>query len=661
MHMPLADAPTVDPGPAAGARPPAPAGDLAVRLARLPADTRWLLLLAAADEEMDPTCLVQAARASGLDIAALAPAELDGLVRVTSDRVTFPEPGVRSTVYEQAPLAQRRTAHLRVAEAAVAGAAYDRASAALVRAAELTGQPAEAGARLVTAARYAWLSGSPDRARRLLRRARITRPGGDLEGERRLVAGEIELRSAAAEPAIDSLLAAADVLAGTRRDLAIRALMRAGEAACFSGNHLRYAEIAARAEALRRPHEPEHLEIIFGHIAGFAAIFLGRYRRALGPLRRCVALGQQLDEPGALLMSSAASMLLADHPAAWQSAASAVEAAQAAGDVSALPLAHLLKAQSGYWLGRYAAAEDTCREGARVARACGQDNYRCDHLGMLAVLAAIRGDEEVSRCSLRELVIPPGAGRRCRPRALSQWAWAVLDVLGCRPAEAVARLLSIADPVTGHGQGAIQFMATPWLVEAASRSRNPAAAAAVLAIYDRWAGSTGSLPVRALSARCHALLAPRGSATAEEHFREALRLHRESESDFERARTALLFGQELRRGRRPRQARGHLHDAWDTFRQLGLARWADQAGAELRAAGEQVDTAAPVEALTAQQREIARLVAGGATNREVAAALFLSPRTVDHHLRNIFSKLRIRSRVELARLFPEEAVADQRA
>jgi DNA-binding CsgD family transcriptional regulator len=642
----------------AGQRATAPArqepADLAALLARLPPDTRWLLLLAAADEEMDAACLVRAARASGMDIAALAPAEVDGLVRVAAGEITFPQSGIRSAVYEQAPLAQRREAHLRIAEAAAEAAAYDRAATALVRAAELTRQPTQAGARLVTAAHYAWLSGDSERARQLLRQARTDESGSDVAGERRLVAGEVELRAAAAEPAIESLLTAADELAGRRRELAVRALMRAGEAACFSGNYPRYTEIGPRAAALRRPSEPEHLEIMFEHIAGFTATFLGRYRHAAAPLRRCVVLGRRLERPGSLLMSSAASMLLADHPAAWESAASAVEVARASGDVAALPLAHLLKAQAEYWLGRYAAAEQTCREGAWLARLSGQDNYRANHLGMLAVLAAIRGDERTSRRMLGKLVIPPSAGRMCQPRALSQWAAAVLDVLGSRPAETVTRLLSIADPTTGQGQGAIQFMATPWLVEAASRGPDPQRAGAVLAGYDQWAGSTGGPLVRALSARCHALLAPRGSAVAEQHYREALRLHRDADSEFEHARTQLLFGQELRRSRRPRQARQHLHQARDTLRQLRLAWWAERAGAELRAAGEQVDTDARVDVLTAQQREIARLVARGATNREVAAALFLSPRTVDHHLRNVFSKLGIRSRVELARMFPAD-------
>ncbi|MFC7757985.1 hypothetical protein ACFQY4_08060 [Catellatospora bangladeshensis] len=172
------------------------------RLDRLPSDTRWLLLLAAADEENDAAGLVRAALGSGVDIAALAPAEDAGLVRVGRGGIVFPQPLARTLAYEEAPLAQRRAAHLHLArtldpdrerlrravhlaaaaygpdarlaaelEDAAGDGGYSRASAALEHAAQLTTEPAGAASRLVTAARYAWQSGSPHRARSLLRRA----------------------------------------------------------------------------------------------------------------------------------------------------------------------------------------------------------------------------------------------------------------------------------------------------------------------------------------------------------------------------------------------------------------------------------------------------------------------------------------------------------
>jgi DNA-binding CsgD family transcriptional regulator len=170
------------------------------------------------------------------------------------------------------------------------------------------------------------------------------------------------------------------------------------------------------------------------------------------------------------------------------------------------------------------------------------------------------------------------------------------------------------------------------------------------AAFDRWAGHTGQPGWLALRARCRALRAP-DSETADGHFREALRRHRHGAGDFAKAHTQLLYGRELRRRRRPAAAREHLRLAGETFRLLDAQPWASQADRELRAAGERISPY-PVTsnvALTAQQERIARLVAGGATNREVAQELRLSPRTIDHHLRNVFTRLGVRSRTELAR------------
>jgi DNA-binding NarL/FixJ family response regulator len=652
------------------------------RLDRLAPDTRWLLLLAAADEETDAAGLMRAAHSSGVDIAALTPAERGGLVRVSRGGIVFPQPIARALAYEEAPLAQRRAAHLHLAqildadterlrravhlaaaahgpdaelaeelEEAATGGGYSRASTALEHAAQLTTEPGGAAHRLVTAARYAWQSGSAGRARSLLRRPRPAARDRVVSAESEVLSGEIELRAGATANAAESLLTIADRLAGSERELAVLALMRAGEAVCFSGDYPRYAEVASRAAALRRPDDPPELEVVFEHIAGFAYTFGGRHHRAIRPLRRVVELGETLDSAAPLTCASAAALLLADDVGAHRLAARAVEVARDSGDVSALPLALEMTAYAEYWLGRYDAAAATSLQGLRAARACGQGNYAGDHQAMLAVLCAIRGDREQALRHIRDIEVAPGTGQVNRPKALSQWALAVLDLMAGRPADTVARIAAIACPVTGRGHIVVQAMATPWLVEAAVRADDREQAVAALAGFDLWASSTGDPVRRALSARCHALLAPRGSAEAEEHFQQALALHLAGEADFEQARTELLYGQELRRARRPRDAREHLHRALETFTQLDAPAWADQARAELRAAGEAVDAPAvrAADVLTAQQLQIARLVCDGATNREVAAQLFLSPRTVDHHMRNIFARLNIRSRIELAK------------
>jgi len=195
----------------------------------------------------------------------------------------------------------------------------------------------------------------------------------------------------------------------------------------------------------------------------------------------------------------------------------------------------------------------------------------------------------------------------------------------------------------------IRVMATPDLIEAAVKQGDPEGVPALLATFEAWATEMDSRPMMALAARSHALLSP-DDAVADERFRLALHLHDGRDLEFERARTQLLYGRALRRRRRPAMAREHLHEALEVFDGLTARGWAAQARAELRAAGGASSGPNRLTELTPQQGEIARLVAEGATNREIAAQLFLSPRTVDHHLRNIFVRLGVRSRVELSRV-----------
>jgi DNA-binding CsgD family transcriptional regulator len=195
------------------------------------------------------------------------------------------------------------------------------------------------------------------------------------------------------------------------------------------------------------------------------------------------------------------------------------------------------------------------------------------------------------------------------------------------------------------------MLAVPCFVEAAVLAGRPAGAAVAVGEFRMWAASTTDPLAPAQLARCRALLAPPEEAAA--CYEEALAHHDRAGGDFERGRTLLLYGQWLRRRRRTREARGPLRDALVAFEHCGARGWAERAQGELRAAGEAVtgDTGSgPLDRLTPQQRRIAHHVAEGATNREVALRLSVSTRTVDHHLRNVFALLQVRSRTELARL-----------
>jgi DNA-binding NarL/FixJ family response regulator len=139
---------------------------------------------------------------------------------------------------------------------------------------------------------------------------------------------------------------------------------------------------------------------------------------------------------------------------------------------------------------------------------------------------------------------------------------------------------------------------------------------------------------------------------AERHFRIALSYHKQGNRPFERARTELTLGDALRRARRRSEAREPLRAALREFERLGAAPWAERARAELRATGESFSRRDPtkLETLTPQEYQVARFVAGGGTNRDVAAQLFLSHRTVSYHLHNVYRKLGRASRTELARI-----------
>jgi len=208
-------------------------------------------------------------------------------------------------------------------------------------------------------------------------------------------------------------------------------------------------------------------------------------------------------------------------------------------------------------------------------------------------------------------------------------------------------LIQLAAAGPGESHPMLAIFSAADLVEAAVRTDEPAVARQAFGRLSAWAAHTGSPWGTALVARCRGLL----SADDDGPFEEALSLHLSGGRPFDTARTELLFGEHLRRRRRRADARRHLRVAFETFARLGLPTWAAVAESELRATGETARRREPgtLTQLTPQEVQIVRIVGTGATNREVAAQLFLSPRTVDYHLRKVFTKLDVSSRSELIR------------
>ncbi|NUW44060.1 helix-turn-helix transcriptional regulator [Nonomuraea rhodomycinica] len=659
------------------------------RLACLPADTRFVLLLLAAHPPLDTATLIRAAEPADAP-AVLVPAERAGVVRAEGERYVFADDMVRDVAYAEAPLTRRRDAHRLLAglfgqghdrlagawhraaaldgpperlaaELAAAASAVPHGahpggrpgshpgpSLAFERAAELTGHPERRAEWLAAAAHHAWTAGDPRRAASLLSRLRGPVVPETSRARAELMRGRLELISGPAGSACGKLLAAAAHLLEGDRDAGVKALVHAAEASYRAGDLRTFLAIAGQAAVLRRADDCPAAQLMFEYLDGMAATFSGRHEDAAAPLRRVVELAPAVRSPTKLAWACVASLLLGEDAAALELSSRAVDTARRRGAVSVMP--RLLEAmiQAHLSLGHYSSVAAHAAEGLRLARSSGQLNTAAQHLAWLALTAAVQGDAQSCRDHAHAAIDLADVNGLGITTTLGNWALAHLDLAAGRPADAAARLRGHR----GNDHVVIRVMASPQFVEAAARTGDVERAGAALRVLDRWAGSTRSADRLALVARCRALLA--SPAEADELFQEALELHRQGLCRFETARTQLLYGGALRRQRRPGAAREHLHGALETFQRFGARLWAERAREELRASGETVAPArsagAPEQVLTAQQLQIARLVAEGATNREVAARLFLSPRTIDHHLRNVFVRLGVRSRVELARL-----------
>ncbi|WP_046262972.1 helix-turn-helix domain-containing protein, partial [Streptomyces sp. WM6386] len=431
-------------------------------------------------------------------------------------------------------------------------------------------------------------------------------------------------------------------------DPALHLLARATEAAIYTGDlrRCRDAALVARRMGIVPP----------GTLGGLAAAFEGRYEDARDLLAAAAGRCGPGGEPTLLVHAGIAALLLGDHTLATAATVRAAASARVRGATVVVAQAMEFRAYADFWTGRPRAGEAAATDALWQAYATGQDNGACHLQAALAMFAALTGDAEVCReraATARSHARSHGLGL---PAALAQWALAYLDLSSGRFAAAAARLRALAGFGPGHGHRAIRHMATPHYVEAAVRTDDTRVARAAHADYHRWASAVRSPDDLALSARCRALLAP--GAEAIEHYRTALDLHARGTRDFERARTELLFGSALRRLRHRTEARDRLHSALEAFEHFGAPHCAAQARTELRALGApatpaQGAPADPTVRLTAQQLMVARMAADGATNREIATRLALSPRTIDHHLRGVFTRLGIRSRIELVRLLGE--------
>ncbi|MET9723726.1 helix-turn-helix transcriptional regulator [Streptomyces zaomyceticus] len=602
-------------------------------LGRLPADSRRLLsLVALADRtggagasaayEVDIGAVLSAARATRTHVEALDGLLTDGLLCRRGDLLRFEDPFLARAARASAPAAWHQC----------------------VREATGSVPPGTTGVRAGAGA------GPPSAVLTWSEEHRTDRLGSSpagralapvVRGRSQLVRGLAALAGGPVMDAYESLLQAAELLRDRAPVEASDARFLAMEAAWAGG------DVPACLTALDGGRGARGSERDFAE--GLTAALTVRLDHARPSLARVVARDGSEDDPRLLLRAGSAALVLGDTTAAARVHARALARARAERRTSLLPrvLEHLAYAELR--AGRYSRAALTAREGLRAAELTGQRNVAAHQHAVLALVASVVGDEAA---------VAEHAGRAletARPHGLAQaatlaeWALARAELGRGLAAQAAARLVPLVRLGPRGGHFALRMLVVPCFVEAAVASDRRAEARAAADEYAVWAVQGVDSAAPAQLARCRALLA-KGEEPAY-WFGEAVRRHDDCGNDFERARTLLAYGTWLRRRRRPGDARGPLRDALVTFERAAAVGWAEHARSELRATGGASGGVVSPGAwgrLTPQQQRIARLVAQGATNREVADQLSLSPRTVDHHLRSVFARLGIRSRVELS-------------
>jgi len=657
------------------------------RVAQLPHETQRLLLVGAAEPSGDPTLLWRAAAGLGIGARAAEAAELEGLL-VVGAQVRFRHPLVRSAVYRAASPDDRRRAHRALAAATDPQTDPDRrawhraqaatgpdeevahelersaerarsrgglaaAAAFLERAAALTVDPERRAERALAAAEATHQAGAPEAALALLATAGIGAPDALLRARADRLRAQIAFSVSRGSDAPPLLLGAARTLEPLDARLARETYLDALVAAMFAGElggggGLRDAAAAARA-APRAPDQPSAADLL---LDGLAVRIADGYAAGAQPVRRALAAfadGRATDEEVRRwhwVTSHAAHDLWDD--ATWS--ALSLRHLQLIRDecvLTELPLALIARLYIHLHAGELTIAASLVEETEAVVHATG---------GSLAPygaleLAAYAGDEqrfaELIAARMPEITTR-GEGMGV---TLVQNAEALLyNALG-RYGDA---LTAARDTLQHTEELTTLTWALPELIEAAARSDDRPFALLALEHLAESTRASGTEWALGIEARCRAIVSD-GEA-AERSHREAIHRLGRTLVRMELARAHLLYGEWLRRRRRRVDAREQLRTAHRMFVAMGAEAFVRRAERELRATGETARRRdeGTRDQLTPQEAQIARLARDGLSNPEIGARLFISPRTVEYHLRKVFSKLGIGARSQLEAALPSE-------
>ncbi len=648
------------------------------RLEALPVQTRRLLVVVAADSSGDPSLVWRAAGKLGISIQAAEPAVEAGLVEF-GPQVRFWHPLVRSAAYRSASSATRREVHRTLAEMTDPQAdpdrrAWHRAQAAAEPdeevAAELQRSAARAQARGGLAAAAAFLERSmlltpdtPRQAERGLAAAQASMQAGafakalellgmveagrldELTSARAdLLRGQITFATGLGSDAPPLLLKAAKRLEPLDLDLARETYLSAWIAAMFAGylaGSDDLAEVSRAARALPPPaHGPRPADLL---LDGLARLVTDSWSAAAPILRQAASsfINGDIPTDEALRwgwLAEVAAIVLWDEDGWHAIAVRQTELARNVGALDQLPVDLSSLAATVIRNGDLAAATSLITEGDVVAEATGT---RYPRFGALW-LACVSGRQSQAAPMLESTIAEGRTGGQGHAVNSAQNVAAILyNGLG-RYAEALAAAQEAdKDPLY------ISMWARPELIEAATRCGDTKTAREALERLENTTQASGSDYGLGIEARCRALVS-KGEVAAG-LYREAIDRLSRTRLRVELARTRLLYGEWLRREGRRTDARAELRTAYEMFSAMGAGAFAERARRELVATGETVRKRAAEArtALTAQEAYIVRLARDGRTNREIGAQLFLSARTVEWHLGNVFTKLGISSRREL--------------
>ncbi len=658
-------------------------------------DTQHALFVVATDAVSGGIHVAAALETLRLSLGSLAPAERRGLVCTVDGEIQLRHPLMRPVIVGRTPLWVRAAAcralagaadgHLRAWYLAAAATGTDDAAAEALAAAAMDARQRNGyGASARTWRRAAELTTSHSvRARRLLRAATDAHLAGDqgaavawceealaqchepvFVAETELVLGRARTWTGDPRPAFDGLLRASTVIQPVDPISAVALLAEATLPAAMAGQVSLVRQVAHQAEELwnqtRAAAGAASPSLTVLAMVGQAFVMAGELDRAARCRRRAEIMLPSADlaaEQQGVAFLGQGDIWTEHFEQARQRLGDVVDRGRRTGAPAILSLALRLSSELGWWTGQWAAAYAEAIEALQWAQEMNQVGLIGHCLSQLSRIEAARGDREQceehvdqARCGVE----PHGVG------CLAVYNAAALGLCALSRGE----LATATDHLeraweAGQAEGLGNPNVVPFagdLAEALARAGAAGKAGQVLAWLEERTGATGLVYPQAAAARARGILA-QDPAEAEAWFGKARSAHQKQPMPFEEARTLLCEGEALRRIRRPAASRRPLRHALTIFSRLGARPWAARAATELGATGVRVRaddrndrSTSALDALSPQELQVARVVGRGLNNVEAAAALFVSPKTVEAHLTRAYRKLGVRSRTELTRL-----------